>query len=487
MSELQRTIPEEVGVSSKVLVDLYDEIKKIKLPMHAMIMMRHGKIVTNGYWYPYAKELNHIIYSTSKSITALAIGFLIEEGKLSLDDKFVSFFPELITGPLHPYAEMRTIRNLLTMQDGQLGDPNNSIDRTYCDWFKSYLNSVPRVKPGTLYGYSNNATIGLCAVIEKVTGQKMMEYLKPRLFDKLDIHDIYLEEQMGVETGSRGIHCKAEDLAKIGQMMLQGGKWDGEQVVPESWVKAATTSYVNVANWSMPTDGVNGYGYQWWEWRDGGWGTKGNGGNNIIYWPDTDVVLVTNANMEDCCGFHSEMTNVVLPFIQRSIVSDEALPEDKESYERLLDIEKHLEFHLYDHMDHKSSEEDYFDGKNYEVAKNPAQINDYTISKTPKGLKLNFSIGKDRTPWVFEAGFDEWIYQPITFTDDDGWAKYIWRNDNVLEVIVLLKEKLGSYHLTFYCNKDEHSIDFYPIGWRDFNRNMSCACMAFYKEKKWVR
>lgn len=482
MSELIRTIPENEGVSSKVLLEMYEQIKKLELPVDALIMMRNGKVVTEGYWHPYSKEMNHIIYSVSKSITALAIGFLIDEGKLHLDDKFVSFFPELVTGPLHEYSASRTIENLLSMRDGLAGDPNNTIDRGYCDWLKSYVNATPWVKPGTLFGYSSAGTIGLCAVVEKVSGMRMMEYLEPRLFKPLGIENIYCEEHMGTETGSRGIHCKAQDLAKIGQMMLDGGKYNGQQVVPEFWVKACTTMHSEVGSFSGPTDGVHGYGYQWWQWRDGGWGCKGVGGQYIAFWPDTNVVLVTLANMEDQAGSPTEMASIVIPYIQRSVVADNKIEDDGEAYQQLLEAEKKLEHFVPRCLDHKSTQEELIVNKRYDAARNIIQLNDFVINKTEKGLKFDLSFGVDRTHWIFEAGWNSWLEQRITFTDDDGWARYVWRNENLLEVIIPLKEKLGCYYLNFYCDNNEISLDFYPVGWRDFNRNIKFTGMAYHNE-----
>lgn len=478
MNKLVHEIPEKLGISSRILVELYEELEKNCMPIHSMIIMRHGKIATSGYWYPYREDLNHIIYSTSKSITALAVGLCIEEGLFTLDDKLVDFFPDLITGPIHEFTGMRTVRHLLTMTDGQLGDPNKSIDRTYDDWFKAYLNSIPRVKPGTLYGYSNNATIGLSAIIQRVTGMTMMEYLQPRLFDPLGIVGIYCEEQMGINTGSRGIHCKTEDMAKIGQLILQKGKWNGKQIIPEHWIEEATKKQVEVTNCNLVSDGNPGYGYQWWMYREGAIGTKGNGGQNIIIFPEHDLVFVTTANFEDCYGAHSELTHMALPFVLRSL-SDEVLPEDPESYDRLIEKERNLEFSIPKGLSSRSHSEDYFNGKKYTVAKNEAQINDFIINKTYKGLEFSFSIGKDRTLWKFEAGFNEWLPQYISITDDDGWVRYLWRNENIMECIILLKNNLGSYRLVFYCEGNDMCLDFYPIGWRDFKR-FYVSCMAYH-------
>lgn len=477
MTVLVREVPEKIGMSSKVLLEMYEELEENFLPIHSLIIMRHGKIATSGYWYPYTKDMNHIIYSTSKSITALAVGFCIEEGRFTIDDRIIDFFPELITGPVTEYGRMRTVRHLLTMTDGQLGDPNKSLDRDYCDWLKSYLNAPPRVKPGTLYGYNNAATIALAALVQRVTGMTMMEYLQPRLFEPLGIHGIYCEQHRGIDAGSRGIHCKTEDLAKIGQLMLQKGQWEGKQIISARWVEEATKKHVEVTNFSIATDGNRGYGYQWWLFRDGFVGTQGNGGNNVFYNPKYDLVFAYTANMEDIYGHHPGLTHVLWPYICRSMT--EAGEPDPEAYAALQEKESKLEFALPKGMDTRSPQEDYFSGKKYTVAPNEAQINDFVITKTPGGLEFVFSMYEDQALWKFEAGFNQFIPQYISVTDDEGWAKYIWRNEHVLELNILLKEKLGSYRFIFYCDNNEMSFDFFSIGWRDFKR-ITAQGMAVY-------
>lgn len=480
MTDLLHEVPEKIGMSSKVLLELYEELEQNYLPIHSLVVMRHGKIATSGYWHPYTKDMNHIIYSTSKSITALAVGLCIEEGRFKLEDRLMDFFPDLIVGPVQEYARMRTVRHLLTMTDGQLGDPDKSIDRTYCDWFKSYLNSSPQVKPGTLYSYNNAATIGLSAIIQRVTGMNMMDYLQPRLFDPLGIYGIYCEQQMGIDAASRGIHCKTEDLAKIGQMMMQKGKWEGKQIIPAHWVEEATKKQVEATNFSYTTDGNTGYGYQWWQYRDGAIGTKGNGGNNVIYNAKYDLVWAFTANLEDSAGTQPELIHTLWPFIYRSM-AEAGEAEDPEVYAALREKERQLEFAVPKGMHTRSRQEDCFNGKKYIVGANSAQINDFVITKTPKGLEFVFNMYEDRIPWKLEAGFNQYIPQHISVTDDDGWAKYLWRNEHVMECIILLKEKLGSYRFVFYCDNNEMSLDFFSIGWRDFNR-LTAQGMAFHRE-----
>ena len=470
MHDFERVTPESVGIHSKTLTRFYKEMEINKYPIHNFILLRHGKLVTQGSWYPYRRDMNHMIYSTSKTVCALAIGFCIQEGLLSMDDRLVDFFPELITGPIHEFNRERTIRTLLTMTGGETGDAS-SIDRSYPDWLKTYLNTPPRVKPGTLYGYDNSATHALSAVIQKVSGQKLIDYLRPRLFDPLGVSkDCYWEEQMGINTASRGFHCTIEDLAKIGQFCLQMGEWEGRQLIDRRWMEEATSKQVEVTNFTSRHDGNPGYGYKFWLFRDGAYGTKGNGGQNFICYPRYDILWAFTANLEDSYGRHAGFMHMCWPMLF-SDISDGPLPEDPEAYAELLETEKDLQINLCDHMDHISPLEERLYGNTYVMAKNASQFHTVRFEKRENGLRLVFTLGIDRHEWVVDADFGHWLYQPVTETNDHGWGQYIWRNDRVMELTLLIRETLGQYQMIFYINDDNSiSIDIYPISWRDMNR-----------------
>lgn len=479
MGELERVTPESVGIPTPNLIRFYREMSINTLPIHHFILMRHGKVVTQGSWHPYTKDMNHMVYSTSKTVTALAVGLCIEEGRFALDDKVTDFFPELITGPLHEFNRTRTVRHLLTMRGGETGDAT-SIDRSYPNWLKTYLNTPPRVKPGTLYGYDNAATHVLSALIQKTTGQMLIDYLRPRLFDPLGIDEtVYWEEQMGVNTGSRGLHCKIEDLAKIGQLVLQRGKWEGKQIIPSQWLDEATAKHAEVTHFTSRIDGNPGYGYKFWQYRDGSYGSRGNGGQNFIVYPKRDVVWAFLANFEDSFGRHAEFMHMAWPILFEN-VSDTPLPENPCAYRELLEIERGLEIPLPDAIAGRSPKEDVLDNRTYVVAKNSAQVHSISFFKTERGMKFSFSMGVDERVWDFEAYHDGWKFQPLAISNDEGWARYVWRNENIMECVVLLKEVLGSYRMIFYVGDDNSvCVDIYPVGWRDMNRSLELFCMGY--------
>lgn len=480
MEELQMVSPESLGIPSGNFLEFYRQLAINKLPLHHFIFLRHGRIASMGSWYPYTSQMNHIMYSTSKTITSLAIGLCVDEGLLDLDCHIVDFFPELITGPLHPYNKMRTIRHLLTMQGGETGDAS-SIDRSYPNWLKSYLNTPPRVKPGTLYGYDNSGTHTLAAIVQKVTGKKMVEYLNEKLFVHMGITGVYWEEQMGINTGSRGFHCKIQDIAKIALLIHQKGMWDGKRIISNEWLEEAIRSHVEVTHFTSYVDGNPGYGYQFWRYRNGAYGSKGHGGQMFIICPDTDIIWAFQGNLEDGYGHLTEVMHLAWPLLFKNI-SDTPLPENRQILGHLREMENGLQMPMPKGLREPSRREGTIVGKTYEVAKNSSQIHSMAINQIDNGLKFIFTLGINNDRWEIEAWYNDWKEQEITVTQDYGWARYVWRNEHVMECIILLREKLGSYHLIIYADDDNGlSIDLYPVGWRDFNR-LSLFGMAYCRE-----
>jgi len=161
-------------------------------------------------------------------------------------------------------------------------------------------------------------------------------------------------------------------------------------------------------------------------------------------------------------------------------ISDGPLPENPDAYEELLRIEKGLEIPMPDAIPGRSPKEDKLDQRTYVLAKNSSQVHWIRFDKTDRGLKLTFSIGADERPWSVEAYHDDWKFQPVEFSNDEGWARYVWRNEDIVEVVVLLKEVLGSYRMVFYVGDDNSlCVDIYPVGWRDMNRNLEIFGMGY--------
>ncbi len=455
--------PESVGIPSQAIERFFKEIETRKMPMHSFMMLRHGNIVTQGWWAPHHSFEQHIIYSVSKSFTSIAVGFCLEEGLFKLTDKLVDLFREKIDFMVDAYTKELTVEHLLTMRSGH----PHATDRTGTDWVKAFLQTPPPYRPGTLFGYDSTATHTLCALIQKVTGMTMMDYLKPRLFDKLGIEGIYCQQDpMGIDAGSRGIHCKTQDMAKFGQLMLQNGVWNGEQVVPAHWVKTATQKHVDTSAKGTKCDGNRGYGYQFWRFRDDAFGGIGSGGQLIVIIPHLDMVWVSTGNLLEDEGdydlivrlFHATVT----PF-----VGDTPLPENPKAHGALTARTEALFMLMPDGVT-DCALVDQINGKTYAFKKNSAGISRIGFDKTSTGFDIRIRIGE--ADWVINAGRNDWMPQHVSVTDDDGWARYVFVDEQTMVCHVHLSLKLGTYKLVMHFMDDALTIKLRPTGWTDFRR-----------------
>ena len=302
---LVRSTPEAEGVSSTAIEQFIDSFDAKKHELHSVMILRHGKVIAEGWWKPYAANLKHSMYSVSKSWTSTAIGFAVAEKKIQVNDKVMKYFPEYNDLADKPYIADLTIQNLLTMSVGHEVEPLRGVVATQTDWVKGFLSASIAYKPGTKFLYNTLATYMLSAIIQKVTGQKVVDYLAPRLFKPLDIQGVDWEvDPKGINTGGWGIRVKTEDMAKLGQLYLQHGKWKGKQILPASWVEEATSKHIDQdpsasEEKKANSDWLQGYGYQFWRCRNGAFRADGAYGQYIVMMPEQDaVVIITSESHE---------------------------------------------------------------------------------------------------------------------------------------------------------------------------------------------
>jgi CubicO group peptidase (beta-lactamase class C family) len=325
-----KSTPEAEGVSSEAINIFLDAANKSKNEFHSIVMLRHGKEIAQGWWNPYGPDLKHTLYSCSKSFTATAIGFAIGEKKLTVNDKVISFFPDAVPAVVSPNLAVLTVKDVLSMSDGQDPDPTFSHVSMDSDWVKSFL-SVPVVyKPGTTFLYNTLGTYMLSAIIQKVTGQKVIDYLKPRLFDPLGIEGMDWEiDPKGINTGGWGLRLKTEDMAKFGQLFLQKGKWNGKQILPAGWAEDASTAKI-IQHPDYPqskkdsSDWEQGYCYQMWRCRHNAFRADGAFGQYIIVLPEQDAVIAITAETADM----QDEINLVWKYLLPAFYKNK-LPENK--------------------------------------------------------------------------------------------------------------------------------------------------------------
>ncbi len=275
------------------------------ITLHSIMILKHGDVVYEKWFNGQTAETPHQMFSVSKTFTATAVGLAINEGKLNLNDSVVKFFPDKLPAEQSDNLKAMTVRDLLTMTCGHDVEPN-SARRDSVDWVESFLAWPVLHKPGEYYLYNSVGTYMLSAIVQKVTGEKLIDYLDTRLFQPLHIQRPEWDESpQGINCGGWGLSLKTEDMAKMGQLFLQKGEWNGKQIVPAEWLKEMSsyqvpsapsgTRFEDLEKAGLNKDNnewVQGYGYQMWICRHNAFRADGFAGQYIMVFPDRDAVLV---------------------------------------------------------------------------------------------------------------------------------------------------------------------------------------------------
>ncbi len=324
---LPRSTPERQGVSSAAILDFVQTADSQIDMMNSFILVRHGYVVAEGWWSPYDANTPHILYSLSKSFTSTAVGLAISEGKMSLDDEVLKYFPA--EAPAEPSTNMKAmrVRDLLRMATGNVAEASFSGD---LPWTRAFLSQPVPFKPGTHFLYNSPATYMLSAIVQKTTGATVLDYLKPRVFEPLAIDNpTWVMSPQGITVGAYGLSLRTEEIARFGQLYLQKGNWRGKQLVPASWVEEATAR--QTANGSSPnSDWDQGYGYQFWRSRHNTYRGDGAFGQYCMVMPEYDAVVAITSGVRDMQAVMNLVWTKLLPAMK-----PDRLPEDAGGQRRL--------------------------------------------------------------------------------------------------------------------------------------------------------
>ncbi len=300
---LPTSTPAAEGVDARGVHAFLDALEGApEIEPHSLMILRHGRLIASGWWAPYTAERPHLLYSLSKSFTSTAAGLAAAEGLLNLDDPVISYFPEFEAEITDPGSRAMLVRHVASMASGHAeetlerafgGDPEEPV--------RGFLRIPPDHAPGTVFAYNQPATYTLAAIVQRVTGQSLTEYLRPRLFDPLGIGETaWLQVPAGRDLGFSGLFAATDAIARLGLLYLRGGEWEGERLLPASWVAEATREHIAteeaMVNGSGP-DWRRGYGFQFWMSRHG---YRGDGafGQFCLVLPEHDVVIATTAETE---------------------------------------------------------------------------------------------------------------------------------------------------------------------------------------------
>jgi len=314
---LPRSTPEEQGICSSGIIDFLKGVSEKKLGLHSFMLLRHGHVVAEGWWSPYAPEKPHMLFSLSKSFTSTAIGFAVQEALLSLEDKVVSFFPEEAPKDISENLAAMEVKHLLSMSTGHAEDTTGPMmQQKDGNWVQGFLACPVVYKPGTHFLYNTGATYMLSAILQKITGQTLLEYLTPRLFEPLGISGATWDScPRGINTGGFGLKVKTEDIAAFGQFYLQKGLWNGRRLLSEDWIEKATGFQVSNGN-GGESDWTQGYGYQFWRCRHNAYRGDGAFGQYCIVMPEQDAVVAITSGLGDMQAVLNLVWDCLLPAIK---------------------------------------------------------------------------------------------------------------------------------------------------------------------------
>lgn len=300
LTSLPRSTPSEQGVDANGVLAFLGAAEAAGMDLHSIMLLRHGNVIAEGWWAPYAADRIHLLYSLSKSFTSSAIGIAESEGLLSLDDPVTTFFPDKVPAELPRYVADLTVRHLLSMASGHAEDTIGKLIAGGPDFVRTFFSIPPDREPGRLFCYNQGCTYTLSAIITKLTGQRLVDYLRPRLFAPLGIERAHwLHTDEGVDQGFSGLHAETESVAKLGQLYLQDGTWDGAQIVPKDYAVRAHTKQVDNAPSSDNPDWQQGYGLQFWICRYDAYRGDGAFGQFCIVIPAADAVIACTAQISD--------------------------------------------------------------------------------------------------------------------------------------------------------------------------------------------
>ncbi|MFO0939798.1 MAG: serine hydrolase [Pirellulales bacterium] len=419
---LPRSTPESQGVSSSAVSDFVEQADKTIDSLHSFMLVRHGKVVAEGWWAPYDATTPHQLYSLSKSFTSTAVGLAIAEGKLSLDDQVSTLFEDQLPSPVSNNLKAMRIRDLLSMSTGHDSEPKVMGEQ---NWTKIFLAHPVPFKPGTHFLYNTPATYICSAAVQKKTGQTVMDFLTPRLFEPLGIEGAtWGMSPEGVSLGGYGLNVRTEDIAKFGKLYLQKGDWDGKQLIPANWIDQATSR--QTSNGSNPkSDWDQGYGYQFWRCRNNGYRGDGAFGQYCIVLPEKDAVIAITSGVRNMQAVLDLVWDKLLP-----AMTSEKLPENATSQSMLVEQLKKLQLPEVQGKPSSSVAAKLVD-KVFKFESNDQKIESLTLTQADGKLEVSFVVAGQKI--VIPSDTAKWLRQNVRWASESPTAiatSTAWTSDD---------------------------------------------------------
>jgi CubicO group peptidase (beta-lactamase class C family) len=490
VTQLKRSSPEAEGIPSSAVLDFIGAVEQHTHPSDAVqgfMLLCHGNVAAEGWWTPYGPQSPHSLYSLSKSFTSTGIGLAVHERLLTVDDPVLRFFPD--DAPANPSENLKAmrVRHLLSMNTGHKEDTTEHVFQDLyqvslfgpgtrykegtsghafrgedANWPRAFLSLPVEYQPGTWFAYNTAATYMLSAIITKLTGEPLLDYLRPRLFDLLGIENPTWEnDPSGVNIGGSGLHIETEDIARFGQMYLQKGTWDGKRILTQEWVSEATSAHSDNSNTQTNPDWTVGYGYQFWRCRHDSYRGDGAFGQYCIVMPEQDAVLAIIGGVRDMQAVLDKVWEHLLPAMQ-----PEALPVDPQAWGKLCDKLAVLSLPLPKGQPLSPRAEQWW-GKTYKLESNGLKFESVAIEFGYERGTLIVRDGRGEHP--IQVGYATWL-KGITdlrgHGDEPVAACGAWTAEDTYEVRVCYYEGVFCPVFRFHYTSGELQLEVEPnVSW----------------------
>lgn len=475
MLTFQKAMPEEAGIPSGCIFHFIQRLERQKIPMHSFLLLRHDKLIAEGYYAPYQANTLHRMFSISKSFTSIAIGLLADEGKLSIDDPIVSYFPDKVPAHVHPWIASMTIRDMLMMRTCH-ASTTYKLDMA-SDWVESFFTVPPTHPAGRIFHYDTSSAHTLSALVERLSGMPMLDYLKLKLAPLGFSEASYmLTDPFGVSMGGSGLVAAPMDLLKFGYFIFHDGNVDGQQLLSASYIKTATSHLTDTLVTAPVRSEACGYGYQFWRNERGGYVCYGMGGQLIIFLPNYDLICVTTADTQGIGGGNQAIYDALYEEILPNI-SDTALPLHTGSYTEYQNVLNSLRIAPLDGAFSSPFMND-VSGITWHASENTMGFGDIQLDfSSDQSLgTLSFALHNKRHSLQF--GMGNLVTGIFPAYDMRYAASGVWLTPDTLYIKAhIIDEYVGSVHfqlafgeedLTLFMKKQEESL------FHEFNGHLYC-------------
>ncbi|MDA7680996.1 beta-lactamase family protein [Verrucomicrobiales bacterium] len=460
-NHLPRSSAASQNVDEVILEDFINSLDSKFKGIHSVMILRNGKVICEGWWSPYREEDNHMLFSLSKIFTSTAVGMAAEENLLSIDDTVAQYFPNDLPDNSPYNLKAIRVRDLLTMTTGHQSEPPISANEISV---RSFFETKVEHQPGTHFKYNTSATFVQSALIQKVTGQKVLRYLQSRLFEPLGISNPnWRDNYQGISLGGYGLRLRTEDIAKVGQLYLQKGRWGNKIIIKEDWVDMATSK--QVSNGSNPdSDWNQGYGFQFWRCKFDSYRGDGAFGQFCVVMPRLNAVIAITSGENDMASILNLVWDKFLPACYT--FPNKIKSNQHSSLNKTL---KNLAIDGVAGYSTTVSEESYVN-TSYTLNSNPLGFNSLKISQASYEQPLKISLIGDGKKIEFSAGYKFWTRTRSDFPNglmmdlknESLAAVYGWENSNILNVKVCATETPFNFSMKFKFEEKGVNFNWVP-------------------------